>query len=152
MDQISQVAYLIPHYTIASFVSFKQHAHCNAMLRNKILDKAVFGPPCSNDHNEISNGQIRWFLHNLWPVSEVFARHNCLVVEAAEVLESLICIVIDSLKGSFVIFFRLESRKHEVSTSYYLCFWIVHRSCIQKMSSGREGPLKVEEALKQIVF
>ena len=123
VDQISQVADLIPHNTISFLASFEQHTHCHAMLRDKILHQAVLGPSCSSsDHNEISNGQIRWFLHNLGPVLEVSARNNCLIMEGAEVLESFICVVNDTFKGSFIILFTLKPRKHQICTSYDLCF------------------------------
>ena len=59
MDQVSQIAYLVTDHSVASFVPFKQHAYCDAMLGHKVLKKAVFWSACSSDHNEITDCQIR---------------------------------------------------------------------------------------------
>ena len=100
-----------------------KNAHCHTMLRDKILHQAIFGPACSSsDHNKVSNGQIRWLLHNLGPVLEVSARDNCLIVEGAEVLESFIGEVNDIFEGSFIILLTLKSWKHQICTSHHLCF------------------------------
>ena len=123
VNQISQIADLVPHNTISFLASFEQHAHCHAMFGDKILHQAIFGPACSSsDHNKVSNGQIRWLLHSFGPILELSARDNCLIVEGAEVLESFICVVNDTFKGSFIILFTLKPRKHQICTSHHLCF------------------------------